>query len=69
MAARIAGLGDHRAGGRAKPDAQFARDDLRQRRLAQTGRAVQQDVVQRLAARLRRLDEDGRDSRAMPSGR
>ena len=48
----------HRARGRAKTDAELARDDLGQRRLAETGRAREQHVVERLAARLRRLDED-----------
>jgi len=45
---------DHRARGRAEADAQFAGDDLRQRGLAEAWGAVQQDVVQRLAARARR---------------
>ena len=35
----IAGLGDHGARGRAEIDAQLARDDLRQRRLAEAGRS------------------------------
>ena len=53
----IAGLGDHRAGGRAEIDAQFARDDLRQRGLAEARRADEQHVVERLFARARGLDE------------
>src|SRR5579859_329661 len=53
----VAGLGQHRAAGGAEVDAQFAGDDLGQRGLAQTRRAEQQHVVQRLAARLGALDE------------
>jgi hypothetical protein len=55
---QIAGLGQDRPRGGAEADAQFLRHDLRQRRLAQPRRAEQQDVVQRLAARARRVDED-----------
>ena len=54
----IAGLGDHRAGGGAEIDAEFARHDLRQRGLAEAGRADEQHVVERFLARARRLDED-----------
>ena len=54
----IAGLGDHRARGGAKADAELARHDLRQRGLAEAGRTDEQHVVQRLAALARRLDED-----------
>ena len=54
----VAGLGDDRPGGRAEIDAELARHDLRQRRLAQARRADEQHMVERLAARLRRLDED-----------
>ena len=53
----IARLGDHRAGGGAKADAHLAREDSGERRLAEPGRAVEQHVVERLAAALRRLDE------------
>ena len=53
----IARLGDHRPGGRAEADAEFARDDLRQRRLAEAGRPDEQHMIERLAARFRRLDE------------
>ena len=53
----IAGFGDHRAGGGAEIDAQFARHDLRQRGFAETGRADEQHVVERFFARGRRLDE------------
>ena len=47
----IAGLGDHRAGGGAEIDAQFARHDLRQRGLAQARRADEQHMVERFLAR------------------
>ena len=53
----VARLGDHRAGGGAEVDAELARDDLRQRRLAQPRRADEQHVVERLAARLGQFDE------------
>ena len=53
----IAGLGDHRAGGRAEIDAELARDDLRERGLAQARRPDEQDVIERLFAPARRLDE------------
>ena len=55
----IARLGQHRAGGGAEIDAQLARHDLRQGGLAQARRAGEQHMVQRLAARLGGLDEDG----------
>ena len=44
-------------GGGAEIDAELARDDLRQRGLAEPGRADEQHVVERLLARARRLDE------------
>ena len=47
----VAGLGDHRAGGGAEIDAELAGDDLGQRRLAEAGRADEQHMVERLAAR------------------
>ena len=53
----VAGLGDHRAGGRAEIDAELARHDLRERGLAQPGRPGEQHMVERLAPRARRLDE------------
>ena len=55
---QVAGLGDHRARGGAEADAQLARHDLGQRGLAEARRAGEQHVVERLAARLGRLDED-----------
>ena len=58
LGGEIAGLGDDGPGGRAEIDAEFARDDLRQRRLAEAGRPDEQHVIERLAARLGRFDED-----------
>ncbi len=55
---QIAGLGQHRPRGRAEVDTEFARHDLRQRGLAETGRAGKQHMVERLATVARRLDED-----------
>ena len=54
----IARLGDDRAGGGAEIDAELLRHDLRQRRLAEARRPDEQHMVERLAAALRRLDED-----------
>ena len=54
----IAGALDHRAGGGAEPDPQLARDDLRQRRLAEPGRTEEQHVVERFAAAFRGVDKD-----------
>ncbi len=54
----IAGLGDHRARCGAKADAEFARDDLRQRGLAEPGRADEQHVIERLLPLARGIDED-----------
>ena len=53
----VAGPGDHRARGRAEIDAELARDDLRQRRLAEAGRADEEDMVERLLAGAGGLDE------------
>ncbi len=47
----------HRPRGVADIHAHLARNDLRQRSLAQTGRAEQQHMVERLVTLLRRLDE------------
>ncbi len=55
----VAGALDDRAGGGAKPDPEFAGDDLGERGLAETGRPVQQDMVQRLATGAGGRDEDG----------
>src|SRR5271169_1091353 len=54
----IAGLCDYRTRGGAKADTEFARDDLRQRGLAEAGRADEQHMIERLAALARGLDED-----------
>ena len=54
----VAGFGDDRSGGRAEIDAELARHDLGERRLAEAGRPDEQHVVERLAARLGRFDED-----------
>ena len=54
----IAGLLDHRPGRRPHRDAQLVGDDVRQRRLAEPGRAVEQHVVERFAALLRGGDRD-----------
>ena len=59
MAARSAGALEDRAGGGAEAHAHFARYDLGEGGLAQAGGAVEEDVVQRLAARAGGLDEDG----------
>ena len=45
-------------GDRAQPDAELLAHDLRERRLAEARRADEQDVVERLAARLRRREGD-----------
>ena len=49
---------ERRAGGHDERGAELGRDDLRERRLAEPRRAGEQDVVERLAARERRLDRD-----------
>ena len=49
---------ERRAGGLHERHAELVGDDLRQRRLAQAGRAGEQHVVERLAARDGRLDGD-----------
>lgn len=54
---QIAGLGDHRPRGRAKADAEFARDDLRQRGFPQTGGTDEQHVIERLFSFSSRVDE------------
>ena len=45
----VAGLGDHRAGGRAEIHAELARHDLRERRLAEARGPREQHMVERLA--------------------
>ena len=58
LSREIARLADDRARGRMEIDAELARDDLRQRRLAEAGRTDEQHVIERLAARFGGLDED-----------
>ena len=58
MAARSPLLLERRARGRAKRRAHFVGDHVGQRRLAEPRRPVEQHVVERLAARARRLDGD-----------
>ena len=53
----VPGLGNHRAGGGAKADAQLLGDDLCQSGLAQPGRADEQHMVERGPALLGRLDK------------
>ena len=55
---QVAGLFDGRAGGDAHLHAHLLRDDAGQRCFAKTGRAVQKDMVHRLAALLRRAQID-----------
>lgn len=55
---QILGLFQHRAAGLAQVHAQLGRDDVGQRGLAQTGRAEQQHMIERLAAFLGSADKD-----------
>ena len=55
-AGEIAGLLDHRTRRRPDRHAQLVGDHVGQRRLAETGRAVEQHVIERLAALPRRGD-------------
>jgi len=50
---------EHWAGAGLDRDAQFISDDLRESGLAEAGRAVEQNVVERLATRACGLDENG----------
>ena len=45
-------------GGGSEADSELAGDDLGERGLAEAGRAEEEDMVERVAAALRRLDED-----------
>ena len=58
IAARSPGFSIAGPGRRADRHAQLVRDHVRQRRLAETGRTVQQHVIERLAALPRRGDRD-----------
>ena len=53
----VAGLGDDRTRRGAEIHAELARDDLRQRSLAEPGRPDEQDMIECLVACARRLDE------------
>src|SRR4029078_7995883 len=55
---------ERRAGDRADADAELLADDLGERGLAETRRADEQNVVERLAARLRRGERDREAPRA-----
>ncbi len=55
-AREIAGLLEHRTRRRPDGHAELVADDIRQRRLAKAGRTVEQHVIERLAALLRRRD-------------
>ena len=55
---QIAGTLEHRAAGLAQVDAQFFGDNVRQRGFAQPGRAEQQGVVERFAARTGSLNKN-----------
>ena len=55
---QIAGLGDYRAGSRAEAHAQLFRHDLRQRGLAEAGRAEKQGVIKGFTAFFCCFDED-----------
>ena len=55
---QVPGALDRRAARVADVHAQLAGDDRREGRLAEAGRAVQQDVVGRLSPALRRLEQD-----------
>ena len=54
----IARLGDDRARSGAEIDAELARNDLGQRRLAEAGRTDEQHVIERLAPRFGGSDEN-----------
>ena len=55
----VAGAGYHGTGGGAEAHAEFLGDDLRQRRLAQSRRPMEQHVIQCLFAFPRGGDEHG----------
>ena len=55
---QVAGLGNDGAWGGAEIDTHFPRDNLRQRRFTQTRRAKEQDMIERIAARARRFNEN-----------
>ena len=55
---QIAGPFDRRPRGHADVDPHLGRDHVRQRSLAQAGRAIEQDMLQRLLARTGSVQED-----------
>jgi hypothetical protein len=55
---QIAWSVDHGPGGLAEVDAKLVSDDVGQRRLAETGRAEYQDMIERLAPRFCGVHED-----------
>ena len=55
---QVARLGDHRPGRGAEADAEFARHDLRQRRLAEPRRSGKEHMVERFAPCLGGFDKD-----------
>ena len=55
---QVAGALDHRSGRLPQAHAQLVRDDVRERGLAETRRAEDQHVIERLASVARGLDED-----------
>ena len=57
QARQVARLVEHWAAGDLEPHAQLIGDDVAQRRLAQARRAVEQDMIQRLATLTSRLDK------------
>ena len=69
MAARSPGLAITGPEVARKPTPSSRGDDLGERGLAEAGRAEEQDVVERLAAALRRLDEDAQVFPRRPAGR
>ena len=64
----VAGLGDYRARGGTEAHSQLAGHDLGKRGLAETGRASEKDMIERVATRLCRLDEDLEVGRAPAPG-
>ena len=54
----VAGFFDHRAAGVLDVHAHRVRDDVGERRLAEAGRAAEQDVLEHVAALLRRFHQE-----------
>ena len=66
---KVPRLGDDGPRRGAEVDAELARDDLRERRLAEAGWADEEDMVEGVAACTGRLDEDRQVGRAPGPGR